>query len=141
MSSYRQNFADPDPIFAYDLAEPGARALLDFCGLPWDERCLDFHRTERPVRTASHAQVRQPLYRNAIGSADPYRAHLGPLIEAMRKHLYFAAGATYQSRHVRLHPNYWQNLPSALRGPGRDGYLTLRRSPAPPSGAGSYPVI
>lgn len=120
MSIYRQNFADPGPTFAYDLAEigayfklhdslmrhwdevlpgfvlhvryedivgalePGARALLDFCGLPWDERCLDFHRTERPVRTASHAQVRQPLYRNAIGSAEPYRAHLGPLIEALR---------------------------------------------------------
>jgi tetratricopeptide (TPR) repeat protein len=120
MSIYRQNFADPGPTFAYDLAEigayfklhdslmrhwdevlpgfvlhvryedivgaiePGARALLDFCGLPWDERCLDFHRTERPVRTASHAQVRQPLYRSAIGSAEPYRAHLGPLIEALR---------------------------------------------------------
>jgi tetratricopeptide (TPR) repeat protein len=64
--------------------EPGARDLLAFCDLPWDERCLDFHRTERPVRTASHAQVRQPLYRNAIGSAQPYLAHLGPLIEALR---------------------------------------------------------
>ena len=64
--------------------EPGARDLLAFCDLPWDERCLDFHRTERPVRTASHAQVRQPLYRNAIGSAQPYLAHLSPLIEALR---------------------------------------------------------
>lgn len=64
--------------------EPGARALLSFCDLPWDEKCLDFHRTERPVRTASHAQVRKPLYRGAIGSAQPYLAHLGPLIEALR---------------------------------------------------------
>lgn len=64
--------------------EPGARDLLAFCDLPWDDRCLDFHRTERPVRTASHAQVRQPLYRSAIGSAQPYLAHLGPLIEALR---------------------------------------------------------
>ena len=31
------------------------------CGLEWDARCLDFHQTERPVRTASKAQVRQPL--------------------------------------------------------------------------------
>lgn len=67
-----------------DALEPGARALLDFCDLPWDDRCLAFHRTERPVRTASHAQVRQPLYRNAVGSAQPYMVHLGPLLEALR---------------------------------------------------------
>lgn len=64
--------------------EPSARALLAFCDLPWDDRCLAFHRTERPVKTASHAQVRKPLYRDAIGSAQPYLAHLGPLIEALR---------------------------------------------------------
>lgn len=64
--------------------EPNARALLEFCGLPWDDRCLAFHETERPVKTASHAQVRQPLYRGAIGAAQPYMAHLGPLIEALR---------------------------------------------------------
>jgi tetratricopeptide (TPR) repeat protein len=64
--------------------EPSARALLAFCDLPWDDRCLAFHHTERPVKTASHAQVRKPLYRDAIGSARPYLAHLGPLIEALR---------------------------------------------------------
>lgn len=64
--------------------EPNARALLEFCDLPWDDRCLTFHETERPVKTASHAQVRQPLYRDAIGAARPYMAHLGPLIEALR---------------------------------------------------------
>lgn len=64
--------------------EPNARALLAFCDLPWDDRILAFHRTEREVKTASHAQVRKPLYRDAIGSAQPYLAHLGPLIEALR---------------------------------------------------------
>lgn len=64
--------------------EPTARALLDFCGLPWDDRCLAFHETERPVKTASHAQVRRPLYRDAIGAARPYMAHLAPLIAALR---------------------------------------------------------
>lgn len=64
--------------------EPNARALLAFCDLPWDERTLAFHRTEREVKTASHAQVRKPLYRDAIGSAQPYLKHLGPLIEALR---------------------------------------------------------
>ena len=67
-----------------DALEPNARDLLAFCGLDWDDRCLDFHRTERPVKTASHAQVRKPLYRSAIGSAQPYLKHLGPLIEALR---------------------------------------------------------
>jgi tetratricopeptide (TPR) repeat protein len=64
--------------------EGKARELVAFCGLPWDGHCLAFHRTERPVKTASHAQVRQPVYRDAIGSAQPYLSHLAPLIEALR---------------------------------------------------------
>ena len=42
--------------------EGGARRLVEHCGLPWDEACLSFHTTARPVRTASLAQVRQPIY-------------------------------------------------------------------------------
>jgi tetratricopeptide (TPR) repeat protein len=57
--------------------------LLDFCGLPWDPRCLDFHETARPVRTASFHQVRQPLYATSVGRWRPYAHHLGPLIEAL----------------------------------------------------------
>jgi hypothetical protein len=38
------------------------RAIIDFCGLPRDAACLDFHKTKRPVLTASNWQVRQPLY-------------------------------------------------------------------------------
>jgi hypothetical protein len=34
-----------------------ARRIIAHCGLPWDSRCLEFHRTERPVRTASATQV------------------------------------------------------------------------------------
>jgi hypothetical protein len=41
--------------------EGKARRIIAHCGLEWDARCLDFHQTERPVRTASKAQVRQPL--------------------------------------------------------------------------------
>ena len=47
--------------------EGEARRILVHCGLAWDARCLAFHQTERPVRTASDSQVRQPIYRNAIG--------------------------------------------------------------------------
>lgn len=65
-------------------ADPEAqiRRLLDFCGLPFDAACLDFHRTSRTVLTISAAQVRQPLQRDTARSArygsklDPLRARL-----------------------------------------------------------------
>jgi hypothetical protein len=57
-----------------------ARCIVAHCGLPWDARCLAFHRTERPVRTASAAQVRQPLYASAIGRWRAYEPFLGSLI-------------------------------------------------------------
>ena len=43
------------------------RRLLDFCGLPWDRACLDFHNTKRAVQTASAIQARQPIYATSIG--------------------------------------------------------------------------
>jgi tetratricopeptide (TPR) repeat protein len=63
--------------------EAEARRILDFCGLPWDPACLAFHEAKRPVWTASNLQVRQPLYRSAVGRARPFMPHLGPLIDAM----------------------------------------------------------
>jgi hypothetical protein len=62
------------------LAEPEAevRALLAFCGLPYESACLDFHRTERAVRTPSAAQVRQPLSRDTA-RAERYGRLLDPL--------------------------------------------------------------
>lgn len=63
--------------------EPQARRLLAHCGLDWDERCLAFHATERPVRTASATQVRQQLYRTAVGRWRRYEPWLGPLLDAL----------------------------------------------------------
>jgi tetratricopeptide (TPR) repeat protein len=63
--------------------EPQARRIVAHCGLAWDERCLAFHATRRPVRSASAAQVRQPLYRNAVGRWRAYARMLGPLREAL----------------------------------------------------------
>jgi tetratricopeptide (TPR) repeat protein len=63
--------------------EPQARRLLDFCGLDWDEACLRFFATPRAVRTASAAQVRQPIYASSIGRARRYAAQLAPLFEAL----------------------------------------------------------
>ncbi len=63
--------------------ETEARKLVRFCGLPWDPRCIAFHETQRPVRTASAIQVRQPIYRGSQGRWRAYRHHLGPLIAAL----------------------------------------------------------
>jgi hypothetical protein len=60
-----------------------ARRLVEFCGLEWDERCLDFHTVERPVFTASAYQVRRPLYAGSIGRWRHYQEWLGPLFEAL----------------------------------------------------------
>jgi len=59
--------------------EAVTRRLLDHCGLAWDPRCLDFHRTERPVRTASAMQVRKPIYTSSIGRWRRYEKFLAPL--------------------------------------------------------------
>ncbi len=60
--------------------------LLDHCGLGFDPACLEFHRTERPVHTASAAQVRSPISRSSIGIADHYGELLAPLRAALAGH-------------------------------------------------------
>ena len=67
--------------------EAQTRRLLDFCGLPWDARCLRFHETERAVRTASSEQVRLPLYDSAVGRWQIYREQLAPLIDILEPEL------------------------------------------------------
>ena len=59
--------------------------LLEFLNLPWDDRCLGFHKTARPVRTASEDQVRRPIYTSSIGRWKHYESHLGPLLAALGK--------------------------------------------------------
>ncbi len=67
--------------------ETQVRRILDFCGLPFEQACLDFHKTDRSVRTASSEQVRQPLYRSGVEQwrhfepyLDPLKAALGPAL-------------------------------------------------------------
>jgi hypothetical protein len=73
-SSYEELVANP---------EEKARALIAACGLPWDERCLAFHQQKRDVRTASIAQVRQPIYTRSAQRWRNYEQHLGPLKETL----------------------------------------------------------
>ncbi len=63
--------------------EGAARRIIAHCGLAWDDRCLDFHRTDRWVHTASAAQVREPVYRSSVGKWRAYEPWLGPLIAAL----------------------------------------------------------
>jgi hypothetical protein len=60
--------------------ETQTRRILEFCDLNWDARCLAFHKTERPVMTASAIQVRQPIYKYAVGRWRAYEQFLGPLL-------------------------------------------------------------
>ena len=63
--------------------ETWSRKLIDFCGLEWDDACLDFHKSKRVVNTASNQQVRQPIYKGSMERWRPYEKHLKPLIDAL----------------------------------------------------------
>ncbi|MDX1451726.1 MAG: sulfotransferase [Oleiphilaceae bacterium] len=65
-------------------AENETRKLLAFCGLEMEPACLAFHKNKRAVRTASVAQVRQPLYKTAMKNTEPYRDRLSPLIDILK---------------------------------------------------------
>jgi hypothetical protein len=59
--------------------EAEVRRVLQFCGLPWDAACLQFHANSAPVATASSVQVRQPIYRSSLQRWRRYGAQLEPL--------------------------------------------------------------
>ena len=65
--------------------EPEAKRIIEFCGLEWDDACLSFYRTERPVRTASVIQVRQPIYSNSVGRWRSYEEELQPFLSALEQ--------------------------------------------------------
>jgi hypothetical protein len=57
--------------------------VTEACGLEWDPACLRFYETKRPVRTASVAQVRQPIFTTSVERWRRYEKHLAPLFEAL----------------------------------------------------------
>ncbi|MFT5350809.1 MAG: tetratricopeptide (TPR) repeat protein, partial [Gammaproteobacteria bacterium] len=63
--------------------ENQVRRILEYCNLPWEDNCLTFYETQRPVRTPSSEQVRQPIYTNSINHSQKYAKHLGELIEVL----------------------------------------------------------
>jgi hypothetical protein len=66
-----------------DDLEGTVRRLLDYCELEFEPACIEFHKTERSVRTASSEQVRQPIYREGLDQWRHYEPWLQPLREAL----------------------------------------------------------
>jgi len=71
---YEEMVADP---------ESRIRALLDYCGLPFEDSCLNFHENDRAVRTASSEQVRKPIFKDAVEHWRNYEPWLDPLKSAL----------------------------------------------------------
>jgi tetratricopeptide (TPR) repeat protein len=63
--------------------EGQVRRILEYCNLGWEDTCLRFHETSRPVKSASSEQVRRPIYSSAVNTWRHYEPHLGALIEVL----------------------------------------------------------
>ena len=63
--------------------EKEAKRLIEFLGLPWNEKCVEFHKSDRPVKTASVAQVRNPIYKTSVQRWKKYGPGLQPLVDAI----------------------------------------------------------
>lgn len=83
--------------------EAQTRRLIDYCGLDWNDACLEPHKNERSIRTASITQVRQPVYTSSVERWRGYERHLQPLFEALGEYspLQPGAGGVVQRRQPR----------------------------------------
>jgi vesicle coat complex subunit len=63
--------------------ENETKKLIEYCGLEWNDACLESHKNKRNIRTASVSQVRQPIYSSSVERWKPYEKHLGPLLEEL----------------------------------------------------------
>ena len=63
--------------------EKQVRRILDYCGLEFEQGCLDFYKSKRAVASISSEQVRQPIYFDSLEHWKNYEKHLGPLINAL----------------------------------------------------------
>jgi tetratricopeptide (TPR) repeat protein len=89
MSFWRERF--PNEIYELDYEEftenqeVETRKLIAFCDLDWEDQCLEFHNTQRIVKTASAVQVQQPLYQGSSEAWKKYKSYLEPLTQALHK--------------------------------------------------------
>jgi hypothetical protein len=89
MAHWRREIPDSFHELAYeDLVaeqEPRSRGLLAYCGLPWEDTCLQFHRHAAPATSASATQVRRPIYKSSVQLWRRYERQLAPLRELLEK--------------------------------------------------------
>ena len=64
--------------------ESETRQLLDYCGLDWDENCLDFHKNKRGVATVSKSQVRKKIYQGSSDAWKKYESYIKPIVEGLK---------------------------------------------------------
>ena len=67
--------------------EETSRKLIDYCGFDWDDKCLEFYKSNRDVVTISYDQVRQPIYNSSVERWKHYEKHIQPLIKHFKEHL------------------------------------------------------
>ena len=65
--------------------EATTRNLISFCGLEWDDNCLEFYKLDRTINTPSYDQVRQPIYNSSVGRWRNYEKYLAPLLEGLNR--------------------------------------------------------
>jgi tetratricopeptide (TPR) repeat protein len=66
-----------------DDTETESRKLIEYCGLEWDDSCLEFYKNTRNIRTASVTQVRQPIYKTSKQRWKNYEKFIGPLVASL----------------------------------------------------------
>lgn len=89
MTHWKSQYGADILDFDYDAfvrdPQPAVARLLAFCGLDWEDSCLDFQQVRNAVKTASVWQVREPLYRRSSGRWQNYAAHVAPLRNYLRE--------------------------------------------------------
>jgi len=86
--------------------ESKIREIINYCGLEWDPVCLDFNKTNRSVKTASIAQVRQPIYKTSRLRFKNYAPHLKDLTKDLSKYLQ-QDKAMLKECGLKLRPSWW----------------------------------
>ena len=83
MTVWQQRFPDRILTVRYedmvDDPERHIRRIIDHIGLVWSDACMNFHKSGSTVRTASMAQVREPVYKSSVGKWQAYRSQLAPV--------------------------------------------------------------
>jgi len=64
--------------------EGESRKLFNHVGLDWEDQCLEFHKTERAIQTASVMQVREEMYQGSSNQWRKYESYLGPMVESLK---------------------------------------------------------